>query len=529
VACDGNKQKFGESDETLSIRQDGDNIETMKRKLFLNTTTSLLSQFITLIVGFILPRFILEQYGSEVNGLTQSIKQFLTIISFLDMGVGQVMRSALYVPLEKKDNMAISRVVVSGKRFYRKIAGYLSVYVIVLVFIYPLFVERKFDWFYTGTLILVLSISSFAQYYFGLADSLLLLADQKGYISFLAQIASTISKLLICILLIKNEVSIHILQLAIALVFLIKPLITGIYVRKNYQINYKVTYDTEPISQKWNGFAQHISSVVLESTDNIILTVFSTLTNVSIYSVYYMVIAGIMQIYTSLTSGIQSAAGALWAKAEKHTIYSMFEMIEIILHMITVFVFGCTAVLLVPFVQVYTQGLTDANYIQPAFATVLTLAYAVRCLRTPYNIWILAAGHYRQTQKCHITATVLNIMISIAALQKWGLVGIAIGTLVALVYQTIWMAVYVTNHLVSRSKILLIKQVCIDCIMFRVLVLLTGQIQLREMTYLGFLIMAMKVVIIALAVLVAIVLVFYKDKISKMGNLKIKKLRGRHL
>ena len=37
---------------------------------------------------------------------------------------------------------------------------------------------------------------------------------------------------------------------------------------------------------KRQGFAQHISAVVLDKTDIIVLTVFSTLENVSIYGVY---------------------------------------------------------------------------------------------------------------------------------------------------------------------------------------------------------------------------------------------------
>lgn len=56
----------------------------MKKKLALNTITSVLFQITTLICGFILPRLILSTYGSETNGLVSSINQFLSMIGFLD-------------------------------------------------------------------------------------------------------------------------------------------------------------------------------------------------------------------------------------------------------------------------------------------------------------------------------------------------------------------------------------------------------------------------------------------------------------
>ena len=74
-----------------------------KRRLFYNTISSLIFQLTTIICGFILPRLILTAFGSEVNGLVNSIIQFLGIISFLELGVGAVVQSTLYKPLAEKN------------------------------------------------------------------------------------------------------------------------------------------------------------------------------------------------------------------------------------------------------------------------------------------------------------------------------------------------------------------------------------------------------------------------------------------
>ena len=160
----------------------------MKKKLALNTVTSLLLQIITVICGFITPRLFLSAYGSDVNGLVQSVTQFLGIISFLELGIGQVIQSELYKPLAIKDNHTVNCVLASGNKFFKRIAYMLFGYVVLLIVVFPLSIEATFDWVYTATLIVAISIGSFAQYYFGIIDRILLNADQRGYIQYLSQI-----------------------------------------------------------------------------------------------------------------------------------------------------------------------------------------------------------------------------------------------------------------------------------------------------------------------------------------------------
>ena len=307
--------------------------------------------------------------------------------------------------------------------------------------------------------------------------------------------------------------SIHAVKLMSAGVYLLRPLICRIYVQKHYGINRKYRYSGEPLQQKWNGVAQHISAVVLEGTDNVVLSLFSTLTNVSIYSVYYLVIHSLMQLYSSATAGIQSAVGFLWATKEYRKLNEVFAHIEFGLNYIVVFLFSCTARLIVPFVRVYTNGLVDANYIQPAFAAVITLAYAIRCLRTPYNIMILAGGHYKQTQKCHIWAAALNLSISILAVSLWGLVGIAIGTLAARAYQTLWMMAYNSRNLLCWPFRKIAKQLAADALTAAAIMIATYWLELQTVSYWGWLCLAVPVALIALGITVGSAFLFFRKEL----------------
>ena len=364
-----------------------------------------------------------------------------------------------------KDNEEISKVVISGQKFFSKLAFILVVYVLVLMVVYPFVSNQNFGFWYTSTMIAVLSISSFAQYYFGIVNRLILTADQKGYISYNAQTVTLVLNTIACFVLIKLGASIHIVKLTTSLIYAARPLVLAIYVKRHYKINWKIQYEGEPIKQKWNGVAQHVSAVVLDGTDNIVLTLMASLKDVSVYSVYNLVTAGVKQLLLSMTNGIQSLIGELWAKQELKELNNFFGWVEWTLHTGTIFVFGVTSVLIMPFVEVYTYGISDVNYMQPVFAILIVAANAGHCLRLPYNIMILAGGHYKQTQKNYIVAALLNIVISVFAVKNWGLVGVAIGTVVAMFYQTIWMAVYDSKNLICWPFRKFVKQIFVDIIL----------------------------------------------------------------
>lgn len=356
------------------------------KKLALNTITSLGLQVVSVICGFILPRLILESFGSDVNGLVNSITQFLGVITLLDLGVGAVVQSALYKPLADNNTNMISKIYVSANKFFRRLAEILLVYVVLLMIFYPMLVNKSFGHMYTALLIAAICISSFAQYYFGIVNSLLLNADQRGYIQYVAQIITLILNTFACYIIIKLGASIQIVKLTTSLIFLLRPLFLVFYVKKHYSIDPKITYTDEPIKQKWNGMAQHFASYVLNGTDNIVLTMFSTLGNVSIYSVYNVVIIGVKNALLSVTNGFQSLIGEMLAKKETMKLNAFFGFVEWFLHTGTTLVFGCTGVLIVDFVRVYTYGINDADYIQPLFAVLITIANVGACRSSYRNI-----------------------------------------------------------------------------------------------------------------------------------------------
>lgn len=489
-----------------------------KRILFYNSTSPLIYQVATIICGFILPRLILSHFGTEVNGLVNSITQFLAVIAFMELGVGAVVESSLYKPLAEKDVVSISKVITSADSFFRRLGYILAIYVVVMCFYYPYLIKQNFSFMFTATLIVAISVRSFAQYFFGIVNRLLLVADQKAYIQYLAQTAAVIANTAACYILIAFDCSVQAVYGMTSVIFFLQPLAIHIYIKKHYALDRKIHYDVEPIKQKWNGIAQHIAAVILTGSDSVVLTVFSSLVNVSIYAVYYLPMSGARLVIMSMISGIQALIGNLWAKQDLIELRKVFAWTEWLIHTGTTLIFTLTAILIVPFVQVYTNGVTDANYTQPLFGVLLVVANSGHCLRLPYNIMILAAGHYKQTQHNYIIAAVMNIVISIIGVKQFGLIGVTLGTLTAMVYQTVWMAWYNSKNFIQWSMKNFWKQMFVNAVSAVAIFIVTSHFTMNEISYFEWVILATKVTACGIVVDFVVNYIFYKEFIWKITD-----------
>ena len=444
---------------------------TRYKKMMLSSASSIVYQVIAFACGFVLPRAILATFGSSVNGLVSSVTQFLSIISLAEMGVGAVVKSALYRPLANNDRTEISKIVLSSERFFKKLAYLLVVYTAVLMLAYPFTVTGEYDYFFTMTLILVISISNFAEYYFGMTSRLLLSADQLAFVNYTVRSVTLVLNTVMCIIVMKLNASIHIVKLTTSMLFLLQPLVISGIAKYRYKIDRSIVLKEEPIKQKWNGLAQHIATVVHGNIPTVALTMLSTLENVSVFAVYNIVISGIKKIFTSLTDGMQSMLGNMIAKNESKELSKTFGVFEWTMHTLGTLVFTMTAVLIVPFVSVYTRGLTDVNYIVPLFAYLLTASEGIYCIRLPYNIVVLSAGHYKQTQTSSFIEVGINVVLTVALVFPLGLVGVAIGSLASILYRTVYLAWYLSKNILRRSLRFFVKHMLVDLLCVAAVVL----------------------------------------------------------
>jgi len=499
-------------------------VRTKRAKL--NIIVSLFSQFVTLICGLVVPRLLIKSFGSEAYGATSSVASFLAYITLLEGGIGGVARAALYKPLAENDDEKISLVVKEIQRFFKVIGFIFFFYVIFLAFTFKNIAHVEvFDYASTAILVIVMSISTFAQYFIGISYTVLLQAAQRTYITKLIQTTAIALNAIASVLLVKCHCSLIMIKLVSSLVFALRPLCMWLYVKKEFNLIKLEDKKTNYLKQKWDGLGQHLAYFIHTNTDVAVLTLLVNLKMVTVYAVYNMIVTEILNIASSFSSGMESVFGDMLAKQETKQLNRAFSYYETLLSVICLFLYGVTAVMIVPFVSVYTAKLTDVNYIYPTFGLILVIGSLLHCLRLPYNSMVIAAGHFKQTQIAAYGEAIVNIATSIIAVKSFGLVGVAIGTLCAISFRFIYYVFYLRDHIYYLKMSDFMKRLAVNVSSF-VLIYFIGQRIAGCFvigSYISWMIAAMAVSVFAITIVLGMTYIFYKEDLKPVINKILKR------
>lgn len=493
-----------------------------------NFIATFLLQVVVIVFGFVFPRVIIKNYGSEVNGLVSSITNFLSYISLIEAGFGGVIQYMLYKPIAKKDTKRVNDILAASQRFFGRVAYVFIVYVVILCFLYPTIINVEFEWLFTASLVIIISISTFAEYYFGWVYKVFLYADQKKYIVSLFSTVTYVLNIIAIVIMSKFNVSIQVLELASALLFVIRPVLQNIYVRKKYKLDIKSGNKNFPIKQKWDALAQHIASVIHGNVDVVVLTIFRTLQEVSVYAVYTLVVTGIKKIVAMFYDSISSGFGDLIARKENEKLNETFNVAESMFYSFIVIVFACTLVLTTPFVAVYTNGITDTDYIRPVFGYLIVIATLLHSLRLPYSSVTLAAGHYKQTRNGAIIECLVNLFVSIILVINFGLVGVAIGTIVAMLIRTCEFIYHSSRYVLGRSVMISVKKIGVLTLEILLIILLSNILpMLPNENYVNWMFNAIMMFALSCMVCLPINVLIYRNDFKKMKVLVKRVVRSR--
>ena len=394
------------------------------------------------------------------------------------------------------------------------------VYIVLLFFIYPLIISKSFDALFTISLIAIIGISTFAEYFFGMTYRLFLQAEQKTYVTSIIQIISYILSIIAIVIMAILGADVLIIKLVSGLIFVLRPLLQNLYVKKRYSLDLKSADGDYKIKQKWDGLAQHIAAVIHGNTDITVLTIFCTLSEVSVYSVYYLVVKGIKSLIQALTNGIDATFGDMIAKKESANLNNKFAIFEILYFTINTIVFTSTIILITPFISVFTKGVTDADYYRPIFGALLVISEYIWAIRLPYSSITLAAGHFKQTRKGAWIECIVNIVISIILVNWLGIIGVAIGTIIAMTIRTIEFVYHANRYILHRSIWESAKKILLVAVETVMIVAINNFLPYVENSnYLNWIINALMVAGVAIVVVLGLNFVFFRKELASIKGL----------
>ena len=223
------------------------------------------------------------------------------------------------------------------------------------------------------------------------------------------------------------------------------------YIKKNYSwMNLTVAPAYDRLSQRNSVLAHQLSGTVFSSTDAFVLSIFCGLSVVSVYSMYALLFGMVGTLLSNIAGSITFVLGQEMGRNQKKFVKLQdgFELVYISLSFSLIFV---ASVYILPFLRLYTGGVNDINYIDPALVILFVSVALIENSRLSSAKAIHVAGHFRKTQWHAWTEMIVNIVVSLIGVLKWGIYGVLIGTIAALLFRANAMIIYANKKILHRS------------------------------------------------------------------------------
>lgn len=421
-----------------------------KRSVY-NILYSIIGQAVTILMNIILPRLLIVYFGSATNGLLSSVSQVFIYVNLLEAGVGTATLQALYGPVARSEKENVNAIMAATHQYYKKAGIWYFIAVVALSVGFPLAVKSEVPIPTVVGVVFFSGIGGVINFFFQGKYRLLLTAEGKGYVVTNLVTVTFLLTSILKIVLIMMGCNVVFVQIAFSLASLLQMIYMGIYIKKKYKwLDLKVKPNYNAISQKNSVLVHQISSLVFNNTDILLLTIFCDLKVVSVYSMYRLILGSINTVAETISTSIQFALGQAY-NTDKEKYLRLHDIYE--LSNITI-LFSCYSIayiFILPFIKLYTAGVTDINYIDKLLPVLFISTFLLSSGRLASSMLVTFAGHFRKTQGRAILEAVINITVSLIFVNIYGIYGVLLGTVAALLYRANDLIIYANKVILHRS------------------------------------------------------------------------------
>lgn len=415
---------------------------------------SLMCQAVTLIAGLVVQRYILVAYGSTYNGLTTLVTQIMSYLVLLEAGLGAASTQALYKPLGEGNWNRASEIMSATAVSYRNVGWMFSGLLVGGSLIVPLIARGEVEFAVAAFLTLLTGGSHIFTYMISGKYAAFLTADRKTYVRYVCTTVTTLLSAVLRVIALVSGCGILFVQAISLACALLNGVAVTLYVRRRYPLlDRRAKPDFGAIGKRWNVLVHQIAGLVVNHTDILILSIVDTLKQVSVYGAYNMIYSHLGTVVQStFAQAPQGDFGQLYNKDKKafERLYASYETMLTVL----LFVVSTLALLLtLPFIRLYTAGITDVDYIDVWLPVLFVAVFLMNQIRTPALLTINAAGAFKETQWGAIVEAVINITVSLALffLTDLGMKGLLLGTVASYLFRTVDVISFVYRRLIDRS------------------------------------------------------------------------------
>lgn len=426
------------------------------KKAIINSTINILTYLLLFIPNLIIRRVFLDTLGSEMLGLNSLYINIIGWLSIAELGVGSAIIFSLYKPFAENDRKKINAYINFYGKFYKTIGLVILIIGISISPFLTVFIENDINIKIVTVGFFIFLLNSFITYMFSHKLCILNVAQEAYKVT----IGTTVSQIIIYVLqyISLKEQPNFILFITIQLIVnLIYYIVINIYIMNKYKWLGKGSeaLDTSIKADLFKNvralFMHKIGSLVVNSTDNIIISKFVGLGELANYTNYSTVIVALQRIVSMGLNGITASIGNMLTTNDKEKAYDIHKKIFFLSFWVVSFIVISLYNTLNQFVGLWVgkEYLLD----NLTFIIILVNLYFV-AMRGSVEQFQNGSGNFYQDRYAPIAESIINLTVSILLVGKIGIAGVFIGTLVSNFTIIFWSKPYVVYKYVFDKPLI---------------------------------------------------------------------------
>ncbi|MBM6973424.1 lipopolysaccharide biosynthesis protein [Lactobacillus gallinarum] len=483
-------------------------------------------QILVLILGFVNRTIFINILGVNYLGISGLFSDILTMLSLADLGFSVALTYSMYRPLAEHDYKCLAGLTNLYKKVYRIIAIAVTIIGLSLVpFLkYLVHLSRPIphlQWYYI--LFLANTVASYLVVY----KTSILTADQKDYIlskyrgifSFFQTVFMTL------FLWLTHNYTVYLcvqVFFTYAVNFYCSHIAEKTYPFIKEKVELSFSEVKEIFRNLYSVFLYKISGVLLNATDNTLISVLVNTSMVGYYSNYSMIITNVTNLINTLFYSLTASLGNLIVKEKAERRYHVFQMIQSVSVILsTICICGFTF-LIQDFIRLWLgkQFVLD-NVI---LITIISNFY-LGIILLPVWVYREATGFYQQTKYIMILTAIINLGLSIWWGIMWGVAGIIGASVVARLLTYVWYEpVLLFKEYFGKSSWIYFKGI-LESIIFTLFLMLAEALSINRFTPHSWTQFFLKAIVVGLMTVILVLLFYAQSPGLQLIKNKFKKER----
>lgn len=421
-----------------------------------NTTIAMVSRIIAIVMGY-LARVVFTHTLSEsyvgINGLFTDI---LNVLALSELGIGTAITYALYRPVAEKDIERQKSVMKLYQGLYRLVALLIAAAGLLVVPFLGYFVHDAYDVDHILLIYLLYLANSVLSYLF-VYKKTLVDAHQLNYIGVLYHTVFLVIQYVFQMVLLAATRN-FILYL---LTYLLCTAANNICIARKADSLYPYLRDEniEPLPREEKKkliknikamLLHKIGAVVVNNTDNLLLSVMVGIISVGKYANYYLVIGSVRQVLDQAFQGITASVGNLGVTENRERVRTIFESS----FFVGQWMYGFASICLFQLLNQFVAVSFGEKYVFPStLVFVLCLNFFVTGMRQAALIFRDSLGLFWFDRYKPLAEAAVNLTASIFLTLRFGIIGVFLGTFISTMFTSFWIEPYVLYQKRLKSPV----------------------------------------------------------------------------